>query len=194
MEIINDPPDHEQWIRYSQFWNLPGGQTHWISGLSLDWQLGPWDYLVAEARAWSLLVATEGRGGENAFVSPTWIDRTDLPPLEPTRTRGDDIPFQHRGELSRTHVIGRYVMRKNSDHPRYLELKGSHAACVQGGRAPWPGPNCGPATITDAEILAYLPQTGLVYDSRPKALGGLLHLDSQQDAHHADRFTGPCGL
>ncbi|GEC05840.1 hypothetical protein SSP24_34950 [Streptomyces spinoverrucosus] len=47
----------------------------------LDWT-APWEYLVEEARTWSLLEATEAPFGDNIFVAPTWIDRADLHPGE----------------------------------------------------------------------------------------------------------------
>ncbi|MFI6152174.1 HEAT repeat domain-containing protein [Kitasatospora sp. NPDC051170] len=83
VEIIDDLADHNQLILYSQFWKLEGEHTYGISGTSLDWQLdwtAPWEDLVEEARGWSLLEATEAPVGENVFVSPTWIDYTDLHP------------------------------------------------------------------------------------------------------------------
>ncbi|MGZ3101204.1 HEAT repeat domain-containing protein [Streptomyces sp. H72] len=39
-----------------------------------------WEHLVEESRTWSLLEASEAPGGDNIFVAPTWIDRTDLYP------------------------------------------------------------------------------------------------------------------
>ncbi len=81
--IINDLADHAQLILYSQFWRVDAGRTHCVSGPGLDWQLdwsAPWEHLVEEARAWSLLEATEAPVGEDVFVTPTWIDRTDLYP------------------------------------------------------------------------------------------------------------------
>lgn len=39
----------------------------------LDWELdgtAPWERLVEEARAWSLIEATEAPVGENIFVAP----------------------------------------------------------------------------------------------------------------------------
>jgi len=82
-EIIKDLADHDQVILYSQFWRVEGDRTYGISGTSLDWQLdwtAPWQDLVEEASAWSLLEATEAPAGENIFVAITWIDRTDLHP------------------------------------------------------------------------------------------------------------------
>ncbi|MER6312867.1 HEAT repeat domain-containing protein [Streptomyces sp. NPDC001581] len=81
--IINDLADHSQLILYSQFWRVDAGRTYYVSGAGLDWQLdwsAPWDHLVEEARAWSLLEATEAPFGEDVFVAPTWIDRSDLHP------------------------------------------------------------------------------------------------------------------
>ncbi|WP_405449330.1 HEAT repeat domain-containing protein [Streptomyces erythrochromogenes] len=81
--VINDLADHAQLILYSQFWRVDAGRTYCVSGPGLDWQLdwrAPWEHLVEEARAWSLLEATEAPVGEDIFVAPTWIDRTDLYP------------------------------------------------------------------------------------------------------------------
>ncbi|MFD4868259.1 HEAT repeat domain-containing protein [Streptomyces sp. NPDC058412] len=81
--IINDLADHSQLILYSQFWRVDAGRTYYVSGAGLDWQLdwsAPWEHLVEEARAWSLLEATEAPFGKDVFVAPTWIDRTDLHP------------------------------------------------------------------------------------------------------------------
>jgi hypothetical protein len=58
-------------------------RTYSVSGPGLDWELdwsAPWEHLVEEARAWSLLEATEAPIGSNILVAPTWIDRTDLHP------------------------------------------------------------------------------------------------------------------
>ncbi|MFF2061049.1 HEAT repeat domain-containing protein [Streptomyces sp. NPDC058200] len=82
-DVINDLADHDQLILYSQFWKTDGERTYGISGAGLDWQpdwTAPWEDLVEEARAWALLEATEAPVAENIFVSPTWIDRTDLHP------------------------------------------------------------------------------------------------------------------
>ncbi|MER7806669.1 HEAT repeat domain-containing protein [Streptomyces sp900116325] len=82
-EIINDLADHAQLILHSQFWRVDGGHTYGISGTGLDWDLdwtAPWERLVEEARAWSLLEATEAPVGDDIFVVPTWIDRSDLHP------------------------------------------------------------------------------------------------------------------
>ncbi|MFH9299297.1 HEAT repeat domain-containing protein [Streptomyces sp. NPDC017520] len=82
-EIIDDLADHSQLVLYSQFWRVDAGQTYGVSGTGLDWQLdwtAPWEHLVEEARAWSLLEATEAPVADNVFVAPTWIDRTDLHP------------------------------------------------------------------------------------------------------------------
>ncbi|MFF8266321.1 HEAT repeat domain-containing protein [Streptomyces sp. NPDC016562] len=81
--IINDLADHAQVILYSQFWRVDAGRTYCVSGPGLDWQLdwrAPWEHLVEEARAWSLLEAIEAPVGNDIFVAPTWIDRTDLHP------------------------------------------------------------------------------------------------------------------
>ncbi|UUY49645.1 HEAT repeat domain-containing protein [Streptomyces yangpuensis] len=81
--IINDLADHAQLILYSQFWRVDAGRTYCVSGPGIDWQLdwsAPWEHLVEEARAWSLLEASEAPVGDNVFVAPTWIDRTDLYP------------------------------------------------------------------------------------------------------------------
>lgn len=42
-----------------------------------DWT-APWEHLVEESRTWSLLEAFQAPAGDNIFVTPTWIDRTDL--------------------------------------------------------------------------------------------------------------------
>ncbi|WP_030850283.1 HEAT repeat domain-containing protein [Streptomyces sp. NRRL F-4474] len=81
--IIDDLADHAQLILYSQFWRVDAGRTYSVSGTGLDWQLdwsAPWEHLVEEARAWSLLEAAEAPVGEDIFVAPAWIDRTDLYP------------------------------------------------------------------------------------------------------------------
>ncbi|MGW1867817.1 HEAT repeat domain-containing protein [Streptomyces mauvecolor] len=81
--IIDDLADHSQLVLYSQFWRVDAGHTYGVSGTGLDWQLdwtAPWEHLVEEARAWSLLEATEAPVADNIFVAPTWIDRTDLHP------------------------------------------------------------------------------------------------------------------
>lgn len=81
--IVNDLADHAQLILYSQFWRVDASRTYCVSGPGLDWQLdwsAPWGHLVEEARAWSFLEATEAPVGEDVFVTPTWIDRTDLHP------------------------------------------------------------------------------------------------------------------
>ncbi|MFE8007426.1 HEAT repeat domain-containing protein [Streptomyces sp. NPDC057418] len=82
-EIINDLADHAQVILYSQFWQVGAGRTYGVSGPGLDWELdwtAPWEHLVEESRTWSLLEASEAPVGDNIFVAPTWIDRTDLYP------------------------------------------------------------------------------------------------------------------
>ncbi|MFF8098490.1 HEAT repeat domain-containing protein [Streptomyces sp. NPDC016640] len=82
-EIINDLADHAQVILYSKFWHLDASSTYGISGTALDWELdwtAPWEHLVEESRTWSLLEASEAPVGDNVFVAPTWIDRSDLYP------------------------------------------------------------------------------------------------------------------
>lgn len=82
-EIINDLADHAQVILYSEFWRVDAGRTYSVSGTGLDWELdwtAPWEHLVEESRTWSLLEASESTVGDNVFVAPTWIDRTDLYP------------------------------------------------------------------------------------------------------------------
>ncbi|MFJ4570368.1 HEAT repeat domain-containing protein [Streptomyces sp. NPDC088846] len=82
-EIINDLADHAQVILYSEFWRVDAGRTYSVSGTGLDWGLdwtAPWEHLVEESRTWSLLEASESTVGDNVFVAPTWIDRTDLYP------------------------------------------------------------------------------------------------------------------
>ncbi|MFK0010729.1 HEAT repeat domain-containing protein [Streptomyces sp. NPDC091027] len=82
-EIIDDLADHAQVILYSPFWRVDAGSTYGVSGPGLDWELdwtAPWEHLVEESRAWSLLEATEAPVADNVFVAPTWIDRTDLYP------------------------------------------------------------------------------------------------------------------
>ncbi|MEV6332064.1 HEAT repeat domain-containing protein [Streptomyces sp. NPDC051909] len=82
-EIINDLADHAQVILYSQFWRVDTGRTYGVSGTGLDWELdwtAPGEHLVEESRAWSLLEASEAPAGDDIFVAPTWIDRTDLYP------------------------------------------------------------------------------------------------------------------
>ncbi|MER6613869.1 HEAT repeat domain-containing protein [Streptomyces xantholiticus] len=82
-EIINDLADHAQVILYSQFWRVDADRTYGVSDTGLDWELdwtAPWEHLVEESRTWSLLEASEAPAGDNIFVVPTWIDRTDLHP------------------------------------------------------------------------------------------------------------------
>ncbi|MEV8330451.1 hypothetical protein OG275_24895 [Streptomyces niveus] len=67
-------------ILYSQFWRVDAGRTYNASGTGLDWELdwtAPWEHLVEESHTWSLL---ETPVGDDIFVAPTWIDRTDLYP------------------------------------------------------------------------------------------------------------------
>ncbi|MEU0304023.1 HEAT repeat domain-containing protein [Streptomyces sp. NPDC006175] len=82
-EIINDLADHAQVILYSQFWQVDAGRTYGVSDPGLDWELdwsAPWEHLVEKSRTWSLLEASEAPVGDNTFVVPTCIDRTDLYP------------------------------------------------------------------------------------------------------------------
>lgn len=82
-EIINDLADHAQVILCSQFWRVDADRTYGVSGTGLDWELDwttPWQHLVEESRTWSLLEASEAPVGDNIFVAPIWIDRTDLHP------------------------------------------------------------------------------------------------------------------
>lgn len=82
-EIINDLADHAQVILYSQFWHVDAGRTYGVSDTGLDWDLdwtAPWEHLAEESRTWSLLEASEAPVGDDIFVAPTWIDRTDLHP------------------------------------------------------------------------------------------------------------------
>jgi hypothetical protein len=82
-EIINDLADHAQVILCSQFRRVDAGRTYGISGTAPDWELdwtAPWEHLVEESRTWSLLEASEAPAGDNVFVAPAWIDRTDLYP------------------------------------------------------------------------------------------------------------------
>ncbi|MFI7287492.1 HEAT repeat domain-containing protein [Streptomyces anulatus] len=82
-EIINDLADHAQVILYSQFWRVDASRTYGVSDTGLDWELdwtAPWQHLVEESRTWSLLEASEAPTGDDIFVAPTWIDRTDLRP------------------------------------------------------------------------------------------------------------------
>ncbi|MFF4788219.1 hypothetical protein ACFY2M_00215 [Streptomyces sp. NPDC001276] len=81
--IINDLADHAQVILYYQFWQVRAGHTYRVAGPRLDWELdwtAPWEHLVEEARTRSLLEADEAPVGDDIFVAPTWIDRTDLHP------------------------------------------------------------------------------------------------------------------
>ncbi|OEJ22828.1 hypothetical protein AR457_36875 [Streptomyces agglomeratus] len=80
-EIINDLADHAQVILFSQLWRVDADRTYGISGTGLDGELhwtAPWEHLVEESRIWSLLEASEALAGDNLFLAPTWIDRTDL--------------------------------------------------------------------------------------------------------------------
>ncbi|MEU6801317.1 DUF6000 family protein [Streptomyces neyagawaensis] len=68
------------------------------------------------------------------------------------------MPFQHPEEIGYGHVIERYVTRKDSDHPRYLELNSARVL-----RPGWPHAERfarhlieDAATITDAELEALL--------------------------------------
>ncbi|MGA5104442.1 HEAT repeat domain-containing protein [Streptomyces cellulosae] len=82
-EIVNDLADHAQVILYSQFWRVNADRTYGVTGPGLDWELdwtAPWEHLVEESRAWSLLEASAAPVGDTVFVAPAWIDRTDLYP------------------------------------------------------------------------------------------------------------------
>ncbi|WP_405665258.1 HEAT repeat domain-containing protein [Streptomyces sp. NBC_01166] len=82
-EVINDLADHSQVILYSQFLQVEGERTYYVSYTGPDWQVdwaAPWEELVEETRTHSLLEATEAPVGKDIFVTPTWIDRTDLHP------------------------------------------------------------------------------------------------------------------
>ncbi|MGW1501686.1 DUF6000 family protein [Streptomyces mirabilis] len=68
------------------------------------------------------------------------------------------MPFQHPEEIGYGYVIERYVTRKDSDHPRYLELNSARVL-----RPGWPHAKRfarhlieDAATITDAELEALL--------------------------------------
>ncbi|MFF3164102.1 DUF6000 family protein [Streptomyces sp. NPDC003273] len=68
------------------------------------------------------------------------------------------MPFPHPEEIGYGHVIERYVTRKDSDHPRYRELKSGRVL-----RPGWPHTERftrhlidDAATITDAELEALL--------------------------------------
>ncbi|MFB6837461.1 DUF6000 family protein [Streptomyces sp. NPDC056361] len=68
------------------------------------------------------------------------------------------MPFQHPEEIGYGYVIERYVTRKDSDHPRYRELKSGRVL-----RPGWPHTERfarhlidDAATITDAELEALL--------------------------------------
>jgi hypothetical protein len=68
------------------------------------------------------------------------------------------MPFQHPEEIGYGYVIERYVTRKDSDHPRYRELRSGRAL-----RPGWPHTEHftrhlidDAATITDAELEALL--------------------------------------
>jgi hypothetical protein len=68
------------------------------------------------------------------------------------------MPFRHPEEIGYGHVIERYVTRKDSDHPRYRELKSSRVL-----RQGWPHAERfarslidDAAAITDAELNALL--------------------------------------
>ncbi|WCD88427.1 putative phycocyanin operon protein Z [Streptomyces xanthophaeus] len=80
-EIVDDLADHGQVILFSQFWRVEGKHTYWTRGPGLEWELdwtAPWPTLVEEARAWSLLEATESPSAEDTYVSITWLSPTDL--------------------------------------------------------------------------------------------------------------------
>lgn len=68
------------------------------------------------------------------------------------------MPFQRPEEIGCGHVIDRYVTRKDSDHPRYLELNSRRVL-----RPGWPYAESfarhlidDAAAITDAELEALL--------------------------------------
>ncbi|MFJ7044785.1 HEAT repeat domain-containing protein [Streptomyces sp. NPDC101112] len=82
-DLIDDLADHAQVILYSQFWRVDAGREYGVSSTNLDWELdwtAPWEHLVEESRAWSLLEASEAPVGDDIFVAPSWIDRSDLYP------------------------------------------------------------------------------------------------------------------
>ncbi|MCP3759199.1 HEAT repeat domain-containing protein [Streptomyces sp. TBY4] len=81
--IVDDLADHDQLILHSQFWRVRAGTAYGLSATTPDWEhdwTKPWEHLVEEARTWSLLEAAEAPVGDDVFVTPTWIDRTDLHP------------------------------------------------------------------------------------------------------------------
>ncbi|MFI2370939.1 HEAT repeat domain-containing protein [Streptomyces sp. NPDC018833] len=142
-EIINDLADHAQVILYSQFWRVDAGRTYGVSDTGLDWELdwtAPWEHLVEESRTWSLLEASEAPAGDNIFVVPTWIDRTDLRP-EMT----DAVPAPQ--EIGYGHVVESYVTRMYAGLPRYLVLNG--------GRFLSPGSRPEPTTPGSSRIPAW---------------------------------------
>ncbi|MFF3893814.1 hypothetical protein ACFYY3_11610 [Streptomyces sp. NPDC001812] len=62
---------------------MDASRTYRISGTGPNWELdwtAPWQHLVEEARTWCLLESSEAPAGDSIFVTPTWIDRTDLHP------------------------------------------------------------------------------------------------------------------
>ncbi|MDT6986718.1 HEAT repeat domain-containing protein [Streptomyces lusitanus] len=82
-DITNDLADHAQVILHSQFWQVDAGGMYGVAGPGLHWDLdwtAPWERLVEESRAWSLLGASEAPADDNILVVPTWIDRADLHP------------------------------------------------------------------------------------------------------------------
>ncbi|ROQ34144.1 hypothetical protein EDD98_3178 [Streptomyces sp. PanSC19] len=83
IEVFEEVGDHAQVILHSQFWRVDAGRTYGVSDTGLDWELdwtAPWEHLVEESRVWSLPEASEAPVGDDIFVAPTWIDRTDLHP------------------------------------------------------------------------------------------------------------------
>ncbi|MFF5401761.1 HEAT repeat domain-containing protein [Streptomyces misionensis] len=81
--IVNDLADHAQVILYSRFRQVDAGRAYGVSGPGLNWEpdwTAPWEHLVEESRARSLLEASEAPVGDDILVAPTWIDRSDLRP------------------------------------------------------------------------------------------------------------------
>ncbi|MFI0999063.1 HEAT repeat domain-containing protein [Streptomyces galbus] len=80
-EIVNDLADHAQVVLCAQFWRVDADGTYGVPGPRPDWEpdwAAPWEHLVEESRARSLLEAAEAPAGDDIFVALTWIDRTDL--------------------------------------------------------------------------------------------------------------------
>ncbi|MDV9191056.1 hypothetical protein R6L23_23080 [Streptomyces sp. SR27] len=60
---------------------MDASRTYGISGTGLDREpdwTAPWEHLAEESRTRSLLEASAAPAGDDIFVAPTWIDRTDL--------------------------------------------------------------------------------------------------------------------